>query len=503
MFIDSLVEWRVYTVKRGNTQIINDFIMQRRDFLILSGSSAIGLLLAQCATSQPTSPQTSPSVFKSKNGLLELDLSISPKRFSLAGESGNVLTYNQQLPGPRLEVKPGDKVRIHAQNQLSNPTNLHYHGLHISPRGSADNVFRSLATGESYTYEFTIPENHHSTTAFYHPHLHGYVADQCFAGLGGIFVVRGELDEIPEVKQAQEEFVFLKDFDLNGRQNRMGIMMGREGSLVTVNGKMNPSFSISKGGLLRLRIVNASISRFYCLQLENHPFYLIATDGGATSFPIKQSELLLSPGERAEVLIQGKQSSGNYRLLNLPYERVGMGMMGGGMMGRGMMGGRRNENNETETVATLTYSGEEIEPLSLPKQLIPVEELPEAKAVRQFELNHGMNPGQGMQFLINGQSFNPQRIDTNVSLNTVEEWEIINTGMMDHPFHLHTNRFQVVSRNGEAVENRTWKDTVLVARGETVRIRIPFRDFVGKTVYHCHILDHEELGMMGMIEMNA
>ncbi len=173
-------------------------------------------------------------------------------------------------------------------------------------------------------------------------------------------------------------------------------------------------------------------------------------------------------------------------------------------MGGGMMGGRSNQNNEGETLATFAYSGEEVEPLSLPKKLIPVEALPEPKTVRQFSLNHGMSRGQGMQFLINGRSYNnPQRIDTKVSLNTVEDWEIINTGMMDHPFHLHTNRFQVIGRNGEAVENRTWKDTVLVPRGESIRIRIPFRDFVGKTVYHCHILDHEELGMMGIIEMNA
>jgi len=475
--------------------------MQRRQFLFLSASSLGGVLLAQCGMNQGSNSSSSSNaapVLKSENRLLEADLNIGSGTFSFNGHSGNLLSYNQQIPGPRLEASPGDTVRIRATNRLSQPTNIHYHGLHISPQEPADHIFLQLSPGETYTYEFTIPENHHSTTAFYHPHLHGYVADQCFGGLGGTFAVRGKLDEIPEIKQAQEEFVFLKDFDLNWQKTKKGMMLGREGSLATVNGQMDPSFSISKGGLLRLRMVNASISRFYRLQLENHAFYLIATDGGATSVPIEQSELLLSPGERAEVLIQGNQSSGSYRLLNLPYERVGMGMMGNGMMGE-----RKNQGNETETLATLTYSGEEIEPLSLPKQLIPLEELPEPKTVRQFKLNHGMVPGQGMTFLINGQAYDSQRTDTRVFLDTVEDWEIINTGMMDHPFHLHTNRFQVVSRNGQAVENRTWKDTVLVPRGESVRIRIPFRDFVGKTVYHCHILDHEELGMMGIIAMQS
>ena len=483
--------------------------MKRRQFLILSSSTLGGILLSQCAISQTqeNDPSASAAIFKSEDGRLEVDLNIQSDVFSFAGERGNLLSYNQQIPGPRLEAKGGDTIRIHATNRLSVPTNLHYHGLHIPPTGSADNIFLELSPGETYTYEFKIPENHYSTTGYYHPHLHGYVAQQVFGGLGGIFVIRGALDAIPEIQQAKEEFIFLKDFDLTqsgGEFQRFhGMqMMGREGSTVTVNGQVNPQFSIPSGGLLRLRFVNASTSRFYRLQLEGHPFYLIATDAGATASPIQLSELLLTPGERGEVLIQGNAEAGQYRLLNLPYERGQMGMMGGGMMGRGMMGRRRNERETPQTLATLNYSGE-TETLPLPQQLIPIETLPEPKTVRQFTLNHGMFPGRGMQFLINGQAFDPRRVDTRVSLDTVEDWEIINTGVMDHPFHLHTNPFQIMSRNGQPVTHRTWKDTVLVPRGESVRIRIPFQDFAGKTVYHCHILDHEDLGMMGIIVMNS
>ena len=107
-----------------------------------------------------------------------------------------------------------------------------------------------------------------------------------------------------------------------------------------------------------------------------------------------------------------------------------------------------------------------------------------------------------MQFLINGQSFNPRKVDTRVTLDTVEDWIIQNVGVMDHPFHLHTNAFQVIERNGIVETIPQWKDTVLIPTGESIKIRIPFQDFVGRTVYHCHILDHEEMGMMGMIEMN-
>ena len=112
-----------------------------------------------------------------------------------------------------------------------------------------------------------------------------------------------------------------------------------------------------------------------------------------------------------------------------------------------------------------------------------------------------MVPGMGMVFLINGQPYHHDRIDTLVQLNTVEDWELVNIGMMDHPFHIHGNQCQVISRNGKLETYRAWKDTVLVLRGETVRIRLPFRDFAGNTVYHCHILDHEDLGMMGNLEI--
>ncbi|MGB7415672.1 MAG: multicopper oxidase family protein [Thermosynechococcaceae cyanobacterium] len=482
--------------------------LNRRQFLALSASSAGAVLLSQCDRDQiqanPELQRNFPKLYTSSNGSLALDLEASTDRIDLGSTSLNVLSYNGQIPGPRIEVQPGDMVRIRFQNNLTEPTNLHYHGLHIPPTGKADNIFLRVASGETATYEFTIPKQHPGGIAYYHPHLHGYVADQVLGGLGGIFVVRGAIDNIPEIRAAKEIFLFLKDFVVGQERSRMEHMSGREGDLVTVNGEVNPAFSIAAGGLARLRLVNASNARFYRLALEKHPFYLVATDGYPLSAPVELSELLLSPGERAEVLVQGEQEPGHYRLLNLPYSRGQMGMMGGGGMMRGRGPGMRGRSDldSPQVLATLTYAGQG-EGRSLPQRLIEVEALPEPQTVRQFALNHGMVPGQGMVFLINGKSFDPDRIDTQVLLGTVEDWEISNTGVMDHPFHLHTNPFQVIARNGQPQPHRVWKDTVLVPAGEMVRIRIPFKDFAGKTVYHCHILDHEELGMMGTIEMQV
>jgi FtsP/CotA-like multicopper oxidase with cupredoxin domain len=494
--------------------------LNRRQFLILGAASTGAVFASRWALSQRSEPSrsaiASSPLYKSRNGVLELDLEASLRPVPLGERQAYLMNYNGQVPAPRLEVKAGDTVRIHFTNNLEQPTNLHYHGLHVSPVGNADNALLSIPAGERLTYEFTLPQNHPAGTFWYHPHHHEYVAEQVFGGLAGLLIVRGELDEIPEIQAAQEEFLVLQDFDLdaNGRinpPNHMAQMMGREGSLITVNGQVNPSLSVAKGGLLRLRLLNASPSRFYRLSLENHPLYLIATDGGAISQPVELSELLLAPGERAEVLVKGDQDSGTYRLLNLPYDRGGMGMMNEmGEMGNGMMhsgmNGMMNHGGDTQSsqIATLTYQGS-VTPLALPETLIPVEALPEPDTIRRLELSMEMGGGMNMAFTFNGQTFDSERVDIEPKLGTVEEWELANVDpdRMDHPFHLHINSFQVISRNGKPEPYPAWKDTVLVRGGETVRIRIPFRDFAGKTVYHCHILDHEDLGMMGLVEMKA
>ena len=475
--------------------------INRRQFLALTTASASSAMIAGCDRQQAVNSQTPASlksdlakVYKSNDGLLELNLTAKESSVDLGSRQADLLTYNGQVPAPRLEAKPGDKVRLHFTNNLEQPTNLHYHGLHIPLVGNADNVFLKIEPGKQLTYKFQIPHNHSAGTFWYHPHLHGLVAEQLFGGLAGMLIVRGEIDEIPELKAAQEEFLVLQDFAIDRRGKRsdanLSLMMGREGEVITVNGKVNPSLTLPTGGLLRLRILNASPSRFYRLALEDHAFSQIATDGNSLNEPVEVNELLLTPGQRADVLVRGNKESGQYRLLNLPYDRGSMGMMGG------------NHGDEAIALATLNYKSA-VSSLALPAKLASISALPEPQTVRRFELNHGMNPAVGMAFLINGRPYSHDRIDTQVKLNTIEDWELVNTGVMDHPFHIHNNAFQVIGRNGITESLLAWRDTVLVKRGETVRIRITFRDFAGKTVYHCHVLDHEDLGMMGNLEIET
>jgi len=171
------------------------------------------------------------------------------------------------------------------------------------------------------------------------------------------------------------------------------------------------------------------------------------------------------------------------------------------MMG-GMMGGMGSisSGSGTEVLATVSYEGRADRTWVLPASLVAVDPLPQpVSPLRSFALEMGMAMGRGMTFVINGRHFDPSRIDTRVRLNTVEDWEILNSHRMDHPFHVHTNPFQLLDRRG--VPERAWRDTLLVRAGSRVRLRLQFNDYTGTTLYHCHILDHSDLGMMATLQI--
>ncbi len=470
-------------------------------------ATAFGIpLLSRCTRSNNLANRSSTlQRLSSQDGLLELSLTAKAQTQTITNQSALRLAYNGQSPGPILDARTGDTVRLTLVNELDSPTNLHYHGLHISP--DVDNVFREVAVGEQYTYEFQIPENHPAATGWYHPHYHGKVAPQVFSGLAGPLIIRGELDDIPELQQAEEALLILQDFDLRVEDNAESLpplakRWGREGRLLLANGQQNPAIALPQNGLLRLRLVNASASRIYRLQLREHPWYLMATDRGAIAQPTELETLSLSPGERAELLISGQREPGDYEILSLPYDRGIDDMVEG--MGEAVKQMPGIALSERRAIATVRYTpSDRAEPLPLPKQLIPVEPLPKPERVREFVLDHGIDRSAGATgFTINGESFVMDRVSTKVQLNRVEDWRIINKASMDHPFHLHVNRFQVTERNGQPEPFLAWKDTVSVGSYETVTIRVRFEDFTGRTVYHCHILDHEDQGMMGILEIS-
>jgi FtsP/CotA-like multicopper oxidase with cupredoxin domain len=449
-------------------------------------------------------------------GLVEADFAARVSNMTVGGKPVTLLTYGG-YPGGTLRVREGETVRLNFTNNLTQVTNLHLHGLHVPP--SVDDPLALVQPGESRLYEFTIPRGS-AGTYWYHPHAHGKVAEQLYAGLLGLIVVEGPLDAMPELKEAEEHVLVLKDWTFSGDRipawTHMDWMNGREGSLLTVNAAVRPTLRAQKA-TLRLRLLNASNARYYRLALENHPLYLIATDGGFLEKPVELTELLLAPGERAEVLVRLIRPGG-YRLQALPYDRGAMTMPGGmsgmmgdqgmGMMDHGSMGSMGQGMGmmgmgatRLETLLTIVAPANP-KPLPLPSSLAPVERLDPSKAVatRRFELGERMMQAE---FFINNQSFDPNRVDVQARLGTLEVWELVNKTDMDHPFHLHTYPFQVLSRGGKPAPYRAWKDTVNLRKNEVMRIAVPLRDFSGVTVYHCHIVEHEDRGMMGILQVKG
>jgi FtsP/CotA-like multicopper oxidase with cupredoxin domain len=272
----------------------------------------------------------------SVDGRLDVELVASDDWVDLADGRARLWSFNGQVPGPLLEAAAGDEVRIRLINNLGESTNLHFHGLHVPPTGTADNIFLEVPPGEVASYGFRIPEQHPAGLFWLHPHLHGSVARQVSLGLAAPLIIRGPLDAVPEVAAAREHVLVLQDFQLDrsGRPIDPGmaaLMGGREGSLVTVSGQTRPRYAIEQHGTLRLRLINASASRFFRLALEDHELHVIATDGGGLAAPRRVDEILMAPGERRDALVLGAKEDGLYRLMNLPYHRGSAGMMGGSL----------------------------------------------------------------------------------------------------------------------------------------------------------------------------
>lgn len=505
--------------------------LSRRSALLLGGLGAAATAAGGAGlwwslatrSSSRTAPVTGaelsqPSELRSSGGRLEVRLEAGPGQFQLAGQQVRTLGYNGGIPGPTLRLRPGDLLNVRLANNLDQATNLHVHGLHVSPEGSGDNVFVMVNPGAVHEYEYRLPADHPPGVYWYHPHHHGTVADQIFAGLFGAIIV-----EDPEpIAVSAERVLVVSDTTLDGagnvaRVSQMERMLGREGEIVLVNGQSNPGFTAVPGTRERWRIINACVARYLSLRLDGQQLQLLGMDSGRYRTPSDVEELFLAPGNRADLLVT--TAAGNAVLRAAYYDRGTMA----GMMGQGP--GPRQTSRPgaaAAALATLRVAGSAapstasppspLVPSPSPQTPLPAVREPDdlrtaaVAAHRQLTLSSGAGMGMGMGggmmgFTINGREFSPARTDTTVAAGSVEEWTLTNPSPMDHPFHLHVWRMQVVEEGGRPLEQPEWRDVVNVPAQGRVKVRVAFNDFAGRSVYHCHILDHEDLGMMGVIEV--
>lgn len=468
--------------------------MLRRQFIGLglgaAGAAVLGTFYYRRHPNPSSPPFAKDGQHSSAWGRLDTSIDVTSGLTTFDGQSRQVYSYGGRLPGPAITVKPGDSVQIQLNNHLPEPTNLHFHGLHIPPTGRADNIFLEVPEGESMRYNFSVPKNHPAGLFWCHPHLHGHSAKQVSMGLAAPFIVRGELDQVPEVAAAEEHILVLQDLPPSEHGMMHSEMHGRRrGSpSILINGQIGPAISIAQNGLVRLRFLNASGSRYFRIKIEEHPLYIIAADGGGISVPQVVEEVTLMPGQRTDVLVRGERPSGTYKILNLRSDAA--------------MSGEEEEAccSGSEPIASLEYGAPSKQIWNVPTRLIHVEALPSPGASpRSFVLGGGGMMEHGGSYSINGQRFRADRIDTTVRVGTIEDWEYENHTGMDHPMHLHVNSFQILDEAGEP--ELAWRDLVNVPAHGSARIRVQFKDFEGTTVQHCHILDHEDRGMMATVSM--
>ena len=431
---------------------------------------------------------------------VEVELVAAPAELALGPATAtSAYAYNGSVPGPTLEFYEGDRVIVRFRNDLPEPTTVHWHGLHL-PFEADGSPFHPVAPGETYDYEFTIRPGA-AGTYWYHPHPHHSTGRQVMKGLYGAVVVRAADDPLAGIP---EQVLMLADnrFDADGRldvpdpasvQGRIDFENGREGDVILVNGQVRPILTIAPGEMQRWRIINASAARVYRIALAGHRLLQVGTDGGLLERPVEVDEILLAAAERVELLVRGTGEPGTTAVLQaLPYDRY-------------IPQTRPADWNEPRDLLELRYgteppsrraaerpSGRAAEPPSV-LRTIPILDTLDATATHVITFSQGM---------INGKLMDMNRVDVRARLGATEIWEVENVVGMDHPFHLHGFQFQVIDRNGVPEPFRSWKDVVNVPKHEVVRLIVRYDDYPGKWMFHCHILDHEDHGMMGVLQVD-
>lgn len=437
----------------------------------------------------------------------ETDVEVTP------GHVVHLWTYNGVLPGPRIEANVGDRVIVHLKNSLPESTTVHWHGLRVpAAMDGSPMVQMPIEPGTTFTYDFVVPD---AGTFWYHPHVRSN--EQVERGLYGSIVVRGQ----NEPRTTSEHVVVLDDMLLDDswqlapfedpRAMSMQTMVGREGNVILANGRTKPVLSVARGGRHRFRFVNAANARYFRLAVPGQKLTVIGSSGGLMATSYEVSDVLLVPGQRVDLLVQ-VDGYNDVSFESLPYNR-------------GHMAG----TSSTFPLFALHPSGQAPEVLATPTSLGDVPTLSAPSVTRTLKLGESMMGGMGGMagmggmggmghmghrtatatatasstsgmFTINGEAY-PNVTPLVAKLGAVEDWALVNTSMMDHPFHLHGFRFQVVSRQDGFPLLSAWEDTVNVKANQTVTVRMRLEDHAGSWMFHCHILEHAEAGMMG--ELNV
>jgi hypothetical protein len=503
-------------------------MINRRQFLYLAGAGAVNLL------DMNAWPLTKVGMASSKDKDvipdLELSLTAAPAQVQIfPGEPTTVWTYKGQVTkgdpdslvnldqsylGPIIRTRKNRKIRIHFKNNLPAESIIHWHGLHV-PAEMDGHPMYVIPSGKTFTYDFEILNR--AGTYWYHPHPHGRTGHQVYGGLAGLFLVTDDQEDRLNLPKEKLDIPLVIQDRLFNHNNQLiylprgmrDSMTGMLGDTICVNGRPDFKLSVSTR-IYRLRILNGSNSRIYKLAWsDGAPLTVIATDGGLLEKPLRKKYVVLGPAERIELWADfSKYPVGtSLELVSKYFEPA----MQGSAMGprRGMRGGDNLPNGAPFSVLKIDVAKKEKETRSLPQKLSSIERYQSRDADNYNSPRRFSFFMRHMRGLINGRTFQMQAVapDEMIRLNSTELWELANDersmGMMmmprPHPVHLHGKQFQVIERSGSlhsGYVDEGWKDTVLLMPGERAKIVANFTEYKGMFLYHCHNLEHEDMGMM-------
>ncbi len=431
-----------------------------------------------------------PHEISSRNGVLDAMLTAAPGTVRLGTVSFPGFLYNNAYLPPLLRIRLGDTMRISLRNDLpEDPSNLHFHGMGVSPQGNSDNVFVHVHPGQVFQYEVNIPVHGRQGPGlfWYHPHAHGVVAKQMLGGMSGGLVVEGFENYFAVLRDLPVQFLFIKHVEHT------------EGEIISINGLVNPIISIRPGEVQFWRIAHIGATLFIKFRIEGMPLYVIATDGHPLSRPQRLTEFFVGPGQRIDAIVIGPPA-GEYAMRTVSFQNQAW-----------------KAPDPAQQIATVVASGAPPSAQARETEIMGqqvqgarwIDEIRGASIARRRTLDYSRTDDR-QTFMIDGQIMNENRIDQTVKLGDTEEWTVINTDQQYHSFHIHQTAFLVTEINGVRQNEDSLRDTFSVPPAtdigpSSLKVVIPFTDpaIVGEFVYHCHAVDHEDKGMMGVVEVVA
>lgn len=422
---------------------------------------------------------------KAEDRTVAYELRASAFNWEIApGKTIQAWGFNNQLPGPVLRANAGDTLVVRVINDLNEATLIHWHGIRLpAAMDGTDAMQRPIEPGGTFEYRFVVPD---AGTFWYHSHVNETV--QMERGMYGALIVDGQADPVMD-----DERIFMIDdmkLDANNAFTKPSWFLprmierhdGRQGNTLLLNGKEDLVINAHGGQMERWRFINSSSARYFRLYLGGKEFKVIASDGGLLEHPLTVTEALITPGERVDIAVGPFKEGETFALESLAYDRTTF------------------LKAKRETFATIKVGESRPSRAHLPERLRTIEPLaaPGAAATRRVVLSVDPRLRDQKDFRINNTAHGH---DKPAMVGELQIWEVANTSLMDHPFHLHGFFFQVIEENGKAPAYQAWKDTYNLKPRSTIKIAWMPDNRPGTWMYHCHIVEHHAAGMMAHFDV--